>query len=183
MTELRHLENRVLRIPKSKKKNRKKKSTALLSVNPHSVNSPAISPVKRTPQPELVDAEDFVLLDRSSLLPASETSIPQEHGLDDETQPLQVTFSNKVKTLDPNFCSRCELRFDNHRLLLEHYRTSSMHRFCLDCFQLFPSKELLDQVSHDRKSLVVIVNAINARHSAYESLSSFTRQSTAYSQI
>lgn len=164
MTEVRHLENQVLRIPTS-------------------VNSPTISPVERTPQPELVDGKDFVLLDKSLLLqPASET--PQEHSHDDdETQPVPVTVSNKVKTLNPNFCSRCELRFGNHGLLLEHYRTSSMHRFCLDCFQVFPSRELLEQVSHNRKSLAVIVNAINTRRSAYESIPSFTKQSTAYSQV
>ena len=64
-----------------------------------------------------------------------------------ETQPVAATVANKA--LNSNACSRCELRFNNHKLLLEHYRTSSMHRFCLDCFQVFPSKELLDHVSSE----------------------------------
>jgi len=35
-------------------------------------------------------------------------------------------------------CSRCKLTFENHQLLFEHYQTSSMHRVCTICLEVFP---------------------------------------------
>lgn len=78
MRASRHLQDKVLRIPKSKKKkNRRKKATALVDANPLPAKSPTILATEPPSQTELVAEDDFILVDRPSLpLPTPQTQLP-----------------------------------------------------------------------------------------------------------
>lgn len=78
MRAFRHLQNKVLRIPKfKKKKNSRKKATALVDVNPPPAKSPAVLTTEPTSQTEFVAEDNIILVERPSLpLPTPQTQLP-----------------------------------------------------------------------------------------------------------
>jgi len=64
---------------------------------------------------------------------------------DGALQPVpDVTITGKsVEDSTLSVCTRCKVTFENHQLLFEHFQTSSMHRVCTICFEVFPKKKSL----------------------------------------
>ena len=61
---------------------------------------------------------------------------------------VTLTTTNVEDLITQTFCCRCELMFENHELLPEHYRTSSRHPDCPICFQVFRKKKALKKASY-----------------------------------
>ena len=78
MGAFRHLQDKVLHIPKSKKKkNRRKKAIALVDAKPPPAKSPAVLTTEPPSQTEIVAEDDFILVERPSLpLPTPQTQLP-----------------------------------------------------------------------------------------------------------